>query len=266
MGQEPDHVGQLEVHAARREHLRELQHAPVRVVASDPLIARVEGDRAHLDAQFRFEPGRQPVSQVGDVQVGVPPQPSRPVLQGGEVVHRVLQDLGDLLRRAAEALVQARRAACVVHPLQQVPRGLLCLVVVAVQGRQGPGELRGAGDHVADLVQAHLVGFEERVAEDLPELCGEPRAVFLGEGVQIHTEASRQLDQQRGRQRAAVVLDQVQVAGGDVQFCGQLRLGQASLSPQNSDLSTHAGGLGHVRLYSIYKLTACRFSRVNLFT
>ena len=71
-----------------------------------------------------------------------------------------------------------------------------------------------------------------------------------GEGIELQLEALGQSDEQRGGERAAVVLDEVEVAGGDLQIPGELDLAQALLTAQCADLAAERGSLSH--LTSIY--------------
>ena len=62
---------------------------------------------------------------------------------------------------------------------------------------------------------------EERIGEDLQQVPGELGVLPGGDGLEVELEHVRQSDQQRRSQRAAVVLDQVEVGRGDLEAFGQ---------------------------------------------
>jgi hypothetical protein len=57
------------------------------------------------------------------------------------------------------------------------------------------------------------VAFEQRIAEDLEQVRRHAGVVFGGQTLDVEGQDLAQLDEERGGDRPAVVLDQVQVAG-----------------------------------------------------
>jgi hypothetical protein len=80
------------------------------------------------------------------------------------------------------------------------------------------------------------VGVEDGIAERFEQIGREARVVGGGEGLQVELEGLGQTDEQRGRERTPVVLDQVQVARGDPELLGELNLRQVFPTSERPDL------------------------------
>ena len=88
---------------------------------------------------------------------------------------------------------------------------------------------------------------EERVAEDFVEVGDDPGLVVRAKALQVPRVELGQAQEQRGRQRPLVVLDQVQVRGGDVELFRQIHLPEAVAPPQKPDFRAELRCLSHLR-------------------
>ena len=90
-------------------------------------------------------------------------------------------------------------------------------------GARGRGARRG---ELADVGGGDWVLLEQGIAEGLHEVGDQASLLVGGELVQREVEELRELEQEAGGQGAAVVLDQIEIAGGDAEPLGELRLAQ----------------------------------------
>lgn len=107
--------------------------------------------------------------------------------------------------------------------------------VAVVQGDEGTGHLRMVAGHVGGLLQRHR-GPARLVTEGSAQLGGEALLVGLGEEFRVDAEDLRDAQQHGRGQRAAAVLDLVEVAGGEAQRAGQLHLVHPALAAQPPQL------------------------------
>jgi hypothetical protein len=76
---------------------------------------------------------------------------------------------------------------------------------------------------------------EHVVAEHLHEVAGEPPLVAVDQFARSSTEIAGDLEQQRHRDLAAIVLDEVEIARRDPDRRGEVGLRQVALPPQPAD-------------------------------
>ena len=81
---------------------------------------------------------------------------------------------------------------------------------------------------------------EEGIAEDLLQVGGEARRAVVGERRDVDAEDLGQLDEQVRRQRPLVVLDEIEVAAGDVELAGQIRLTDALAAAEGPDFGAES--------------------------
>src|SRR6185437_17183738 len=80
-----------------------------------------------------------------------------------------------------------------------------------------------------------LAGRQRRIGENLAQAGDDAALVILGEGLQVEIETARQLQQQHRRDRALIVLDEVEIARADLELLGELYLAQPMLAPEAPD-------------------------------
>lgn len=88
---------------------------------------------------------------------------------------------------------------------------------------------------VPDVLVGQIAFGKEVVAEHLHEVAGEARLLAFGELARLDAEIARHLEQEVDRNAPAVVLDQVQVAGGNAERLRQACLAQPLQAPQPLD-------------------------------
>src|SRR5205807_8195477 len=96
------------------------------------------------------------------------------------------------------------------------------------------------------------IGTEQRIGEGLAKPHLELPLLGSRQGGKIDAQRLAQLDQQRGGHGALVVLDQVEIAGGDAKPAGQHLLGKRALVAQAPD---DPADLGPTHLYILYNST-----------
>src|SRR5207249_3515451 len=125
---------------------------------------------------------------------------------------------------------------------------------------------RGVLGELARIGERDRVLLEERVAEDLLQVGGEARRAVVGERRDVDAEDLGELDEQVRRQRPLVVLDEIEVAAGDVELAGQIRLTDALAAAEGPNFGTesevaHESPRAHaVRPYR------CKFTTIHKFS
>ena len=109
---------------------------------------------------------------------------------------------------------------------------------------------------VAQIGRGDLVGVEPRLGEDLEQVTYHARVVVAAEGMKIHAEDLRQLDEEHGWKRPAVGLDEIEVAGRAPEALGHLHLAEALSSSKPSDLGPQPRQLAVGLAHDIYKLNS----------
>jgi hypothetical protein len=188
------------------------------------------------------QPGHQGIVELAGLEPAVAPEPLGALLELREVVHVALDEVRDLL--GGQPGVEPGDAALGDARGQGVGR-LPGAAEGVVERHHRPGHLGAGGGHLPDLGGGEVVGLEDGVAEDLQQV-GHRAGVVLGrEGLEVQLQDLGQADEERRRERAPVVLDEVQVAGADAQPVGELGLGHALSAPHGPDLGAERGGGRH---------------------
>jgi hypothetical protein len=235
----PDLVRGLEAARPRRQHLRHRQHARHRVVAPH---GRARGRELHADVVRRSEVARHRAEDVVPFDAGLAREGLRRRLQLREVVQMVLDHVIHFLGREVRG-IDAEEVAAVVQLRGQRARRLHRPAVGLVERQHRAGHA-GVVGQLAHVAQRHRLLLEQRVAEHLLQVGGEPRAGVVRERLQLHLEHRGHLHQQMRRHRPLLVLDEVEVAGGDLQPRGQLGLRQLLPAAHGADFRAEAEGGG----------------------
>ena len=131
-----------------------------------------------------------------------------------EVVHVSLDEIGDLFGGEAGDLDPFELLPLGQALGQGLRRGARRLVGV-VQAEQRAGDQRRVADHLAHVGGRQPVSVEDRIAEDLEQVGHETFVLPAPKRLQIELELLGQPDEHLGAESAAVVLDEVEVAGGN---------------------------------------------------
>ena len=208
----------------------------------------------------------EPLLQVVAAQPRLAPELLRPLLHLREVVGVALDEVGDLLGGHARG-VHAGQVAAPGDLDGEVVGRLPGLAERVVELEDPAGRGGGVGGQVAHLGGGHVLVLEDRVAEELHEV-GDGPGVLLGrQRLQVELEDLGDLDEERRRHGAPVVLDEVEVRGGDAEPVGELHLAHALLPAQRPDLGpehrlfAHHGRGGYApgrRIFKVYS-TSRRF-------
>ena len=190
------------------------------------------GMMTDLEAVGVREDGAQPLVEAIGIEARVGPELLGGLLQLGkiarpgldEIMHRVARDSGGPSQRRRRAF---RRS--VAETLCNVRRVLQQVAVGAEEADDGIAQRRACLGRVADVLIAHLAACEQRIAEDLPELSGDPPFVVLREALKVDVEGLAELEQEGNRHRALAALDQIEVTRGDSELRCHARLGQPAL-------------------------------------
>ena len=108
---------------------------------------------------------------------------------------------------------------------------------------------------IADLDIGDVGIGEDVVAEHLHEVAGQPALVAVGEFPGLDAEIAGDLEEQRHRDLAAVVLDQIEVAAGNPDRIGKVRLRQPPLPSQAADAPADLHVLGHFPSWNLTRFT-----------
>ena len=169
-------------------------------------------------------------------------------LELGQVVADPLEIVADLLARDVRLrarAVGARQRLAIAQARREVICGGARRLIRAVQAQHGAGGLGARGRELADVDRREVVFFEQRIGERFGEIGDQPAVLIAGERTDVDAEELRQLDQQVRGQRAAVGLDQVEVARRDAELVRELDLRQSFPAPQRPDLGAQPGLLGN---------------------
>ena len=234
----PELVSEREVPASAPEHLRQREHPAVRVVAPDRTCHLGGAQHPHrhpVPVQARH----QPRIEVLLIEPGLRPEGFGAGLELGEVIQVALDQIGDLLRGKVRGVDRLQgsvgeRGRERLRPFARNPVG-------TVEREHRPGRGGGRAGQLPQLGGGHVVGLQDRVAEHLHQLGDRPGLPLGGERLQVEIEDLGHADEERCRERAPVVLDQVQVARRDPEPLRELGLGQAPLPAQGANLSTQQG-------------------------
>ena len=221
---------------------------------SSVLVCRVEAvqhgvaEVDALDDVHAVHPG-EPIGQIAGQIGAVHPHPDGEVLGGGvelvQVVLPLVEVVADLFVRHGDGPRPRAEAAAVGEPVLgrggQL-RGGESVATMQVDHRAGDGRMRS--DDVGDLGRVD-VDAEVAVQRHLAQLGDQPGVVLRGEERGVHAEHLGDAQQHGDRQRTDVVLDLIQVAGGDVEHLSQCGLAESALAAKLSHARSDEG-LGHV--------------------
>ena len=100
---------------------------------------------------------------------------------------------------------------------------------------KGLGGARGGGKPFLHLGPVDFEIGKERIGEAAANGLRAAAGFIGGKRARIEIELLGEAEQQRGRKRALVAFDQVQIAGGDVEHLGHRHLGDADAAPETFD-------------------------------
>ncbi len=236
--QQADLVGDLEVPRVRRQDLREIEPPRVPVVGAHGRAG--PGVRHDLDRDaFAIEQAHEARVGVGPLEAGLFTQALGGLLERGEMVLVLLQEVRDLFGGKA-GRVDPRQVAAVRdlrgHGLDRLEG--VAVGVVELHDRPRDRLVRG---RLPQVGRRHVVGFEERVAEDFVEVGDEARLPVRRKALQLRRVELGKLEEEGCGQGPLVVLDQVQVGGRDPELLREVDLAQARAPSQSSDFGTELG-------------------------
>jgi hypothetical protein len=201
-------------------------------------------------------------------ELRVAPQVFRGLLELAVVVHVMLHEIADLFRRHVRE-VEPRLPLSFEEARRQVLGGFAGLVVRAVERQDGARDRGARRRELADFGRQDVLPLEERIGERLEERRHEAPVLVVRESGKLDAEELREPDQERGRERPVVVLDQIEVARRDTEALGEIRLAQALATPERAHLGpqsrrlfpllglgVHDDCLARVRFDSFYNFTA----------
>ena len=148
------------------------------------------------------------------------------ILEQGEVVAAVVEEVVRLLVRQQHAPAGRQRDSTRI--LARDPPSAIHRQHRAGGVRAGPRERR-------DLLGRYFLRAEQRVGERLAQTDLELLLLAPGQSGEIDAQRVRQLDQQRSRNRALIMLDEVQIARGDAEPRRERLLRQLALHPEAPD-------------------------------
>ncbi len=241
--QQPHLVRQLEVAAAPAQHLREQQLRPRGVESPHGAAHPPDLLDPDPDAVGLLHVLRQGLEQVLPLQPRIPPEFFGPLLEIGEVVHVPLDEVGDLFGGKTRDLDPFRllpfRQALGQDP-GRAPGPLIG--VIQVEHRAGDdGRLTDLVPHVG---RRQAQALEQRIAEHLEEVGDQALVLGAGERFQIEVELLRDAQEDLRAERALVVLDEVEIAGGDAETLRHLRLAQAGVAANRPDAGAQPKPVG----------------------
>ena len=154
-------------------------------------------------------------------------------LERGEVVGVGLQEIRDGVRGEVERggfgiLGQHRRAT-----------GEAAVSVIKLE--HSPGGSGIGLRQVADFQIGQIAVGKQIVAKGFHQIPGQPALVTIDQLARFHPEISGNGKQQRHRDLAAIVLDQIEIAGGNAQCRGEVGLRQMAEPAQAADTSSNLG-------------------------
>ena len=167
------------------------------------------------------------------------PEAFRRLVQWADVVVAVVEIVPHLLvweLRAGKAVAFLTAGFAVGQAVGQRLHPLVQLLIGLMQAEHPARQFRAGAHHAAQLAQGQRRPGEERVGQRLAQVGDQPAVLVLQEGGQFQLEGGGDPHQHRQGQRALVVLQLVEIAGGKLQRLGQRRLGQAALLAQAAKL------------------------------
>ena len=164
----------------------------------------------------------QPLIEVLALEPRVGTDPLGAVLELGEVVPcRWTRSLTSSDGRREASTPRSHRPSF-RDALRQRSRRLRASPERAVEREHRARGGGGVGCELPEIVRGQAVRLEERIAEGLEQIGQQPVLVVPAERLEVEVEGLRQLDQELGRERPPVVLDQVEVARRDPEPLGEL--------------------------------------------
>ena len=109
------------------------------------------------------------------------------------------------------------------------PRGF------GLEADQRMGDAGGARRQLAQFAARHVDAGQPRIGEHPRQFVGKPGAVVAGQAFQVEVVGSRQLEQERRRQRALIALDKVEIAHRNPEIARHPRLRQPARRPHPAD-------------------------------
>jgi len=144
-----------------------------------------------------------------------------------------LDQIGHLLRGHA-APVDPGQVLAVEHLRGQGRRRAARLEERVVKMQHGARDLRIRCRQLARLRLGRDVSFEDRIPEHLHEGCRQLCVLAFGEGLHVEAGELREPDEEVRAEGTAVVLDEIEVAGGDAQALRHGGLREPLAQPQRA--------------------------------
>jgi hypothetical protein len=215
--------GQVEAAAFAGEHFGEHEAAGFGVVAAEGVGERAYGDGDAVAAAEAFGDG---VVGFGGLDGEFGGEGFGGFFEAGEVVGVFVEEVSHFLGGEEDSAAGWEGDAAAFVPGDAEG---------AVEGEEGAGGGGGCAGEVGEFGVGHGVGGEEGVGEDFAELGFDLAFGGAGEGGEIDGEGFGDLDEEGGGDGALVVLDEVEVAGGDAEAEGEGLLGHGALGSQAAD-------------------------------
>ena len=222
-------IGNGERARRRVEDFRHLQLPRVEIGTAQQVGHHV--DRQHADRQLMLD--AQSLSDRAVEIAGSQPQ----------LVGEFLRDRVEIRKIAAPAF---DLAAYLADRIERAGRGRAARADPVEGTRKGFGAAGCAGEPFLEFVAVDLEIGEHRIGKPPPERGLAPARLACRERARIEVETLGELDDQRSRQRALVLLDEVEIARRNRQHLGHRRLGQPRLAPQAADgVASEEFAIGH---------------------
>ena len=133
-------------------------------------------------------------------------------LQLREKIHVVLDDVRHFLRRQMRG-IHAQEVDLAGERTGRIDR--FAIGVVQRHDRARGGRVLG---ELAQIVGGQRVVLEQRIAEDFLQIRGEAGRVVIGERAEVRVQHLGDTEEQVGRQRPLIVLDEIEVARRDLEL------------------------------------------------
>jgi hypothetical protein len=215
------------------------------------------GEQHDLDAVTLAEVRRERAEHVRAIELRAFQQLLRGGFELGKVIEVLLDHVRAFLAREVRRIHPVEGAAVVELRREIAHRLHARLVRVKERDHRacGGGTLR----ELAHVRRRDGVLLEQRVGEHFLQVVREPRVRVVRERGQVDVKNLRELDQQMRRQRTLIVLDEVEIAGRDLQPLRELRLRELLFAPEGAHFRTELESGSHV--VPPERLTGC--SRVS---